>query len=201
MNVFAAELGVPNQLEKAWQIIQSGHCRQVDLARANDHYFVQLAGVGLDAQIVEATSWKLKKSFGPLSYAITAAKIAAQKAPRLIVESDGRRPQEASFVLIGNGRFYGGPLTFFKDARLDDQKLDVLMFKNLSYLDLARYLGTVLMGRHTDLPDVEYFQTHKVHVHSEDPVPMEVDGEVVGRIPVTFRISSRKLRVLVPAIP
>jgi diacylglycerol kinase (ATP) len=106
--------------------------------------------------------------------------------------------REGSFVLIGNGRYYGGPVAFFKDARIDDGKLDVLIFKNLGYLDIARYLATVLMGKHTTLPDVEYFQTKRAVVRSDEEVPVEVDGEVVTTLPVTFRVSSRKLRVVVP---
>ena len=197
MNVFAAELGLPGDLEEAWAIIRAGRTRRVDLIRANQQYFVQLAGVGLDAQVVQATSWEFKKNFGPLSYLISAAQIAARKPPRLVVEADGVS-REGSFVLIGNGRYYGGPVAFFKDARIDDGKLDVLIFKNLGYLDIARYLGTILMGKHTTLPDVEYFQTKRAVVQSDEEVPVEVDGEVVTTLPVTFRVSSRKLRVVVP---
>ena len=197
MNVFAAELGIPNNLPKAWKIIQTGHTRRVDLVRANEQYFVQLAGVGLDAQVVQATSRNFKKNFGPLSYLISAAQIASRTPPKLIIEHDGTR-REGSFVLIGNGRYYGGPVAFFKDARIDDGKLDVLIFKNLGYLDIARYLGTIFMGSHTDQEDVEYFQTKRVSVSSEDDVPVEVDGEVVTKLPVTFRVSSRKLKVVVP---
>ena len=113
MNVFAAELSIPNNLPKAWEIIQARHTRRIDLVRANDQYFVQLAGVGLDAQVVQATSRSFKKNFGPLSYLISAAQIALRAPPKLIVEHDGIR-REGSFVLIGNGRYYGGPVTFFK---------------------------------------------------------------------------------------
>ncbi len=200
MNVFAAELGLPGDLDEAWAIIRAGRTRKVDLVRANTRYFVQLAGVGLDAQVVQETSWNFKKNFGPLSYVISAAQIAARKPPRLIVEADGV-VREGSFVLIGNGRYYGGPVAVFKDARIDDGKLDVLIFKNLGYLDIARYLGTIFMGKHTDLPDVEYFQTKRAVVRSDEDVPVEVDGEVVTKLPVTFRISSRKLRVVVPVSP
>jgi diacylglycerol kinase family enzyme len=128
---------------------------------------------------------------------VSAAQIAARKPPRLFVEADGET-REGCFVLVGNGRYYGTRLTFFKDARIDDGKLDVLIFKNLGYLDIVRYLGTILMGTHTELKDVEYFQTKRAIVRSEEPVPVEVDGEVATKTPVTFRISSRKLRVFVP---
>ena len=127
----------------------------------------------------------------------SSAQIAARIPPRLFVEADGIE-REGSFVLIGNGRYYGGPVAFFKDARIDDGKLDVLIFKNLGYLDIARYLTNIFMGKHTRLSDVEYFQTKKAAVRSAEDVPVEVDGEAVMRLPVTFRISSRKLRVVVP---
>jgi YegS/Rv2252/BmrU family lipid kinase len=195
MNVFAAELGVPGDLAAAWEVVIAGRARKIDLARANEQYFVQLAGVGLDAQVVTETSWTSKKNFGPLSYLVSAAQIAARKPPQLVVEADGLA-REGSFVLIGNGRYYGAPIKVFHRAQIDDGLLDVLIFKNLGYLDIARYLASIAMGRHTQLSDVEYFQTRKVRVHSAQDVPVEVDGELAGHLPVTFRVSSRKLRVL-----
>ena len=198
MNVFAAELGLPGDLDRAWQVILAGKTRKIDLARANDQYFVQLAGVGLDAQALQETSWESKRSYGPLSYLVSAAQIAARVPPRLLVEAEGVE-REGSFVLVGNGRYYGTRLAFFKDAKIDDGKLDVLIFKNLGYLDIVRYLGTILMGIHTEQKDVEYFQTRRAVVRCDRPVPVEVDGEVVTESPVTFRISSRKLRVFAPA--
>ena len=198
MNVFAGELGIPaNNLRKSWEIIKAGHVRRIDLGRANDRYFVQLAGVGLDAQVVQETTWKLKKSIGPLSYLVNAAQIASRKPPKLVVEWAGRS-DSGSFVLVGNGRFYGGPFTIFKDARIDDGLLDVLIFKNLGYLDIVRYLQGILFGTHTQMPDVEYFQTPSVTVRSDEEVPVEVDGEVIGSVPVRFRLSSKKLKVLAP---
>ncbi len=198
MNVFAAELGIPSgNLARCWEIIEAGHIRRIDLPRANGHYFVQLAGVGLDAQVVQETSWNFKKNFGPLSYIVSATQIATRTPPHLIVEADDET-REGSFVLIGNGRLYGGPFVIFKKAEIDDGKLDVLIFKNLGYLDIVRYLGGIVFGSHLNFPDVEYFQTRKLKVHSEQEVPVEVDGEVIGNLPVTFRLSSHKLKVLAP---
>ena len=197
MNVFAAELGLPADLKSAWQVVREGVTRKVDLARANEQYFIQLAGVGLDAQALQMTTLESKRNLGPLSYLISAAQIAARVPPRLLVEADGIE-REGSFVLVGNGRYYGTRLAFFKDAKVDDGKLDVLIFKNLGYLDIVRYLGTILMGIHTEQKDVEYFQTKRAIVRCDRPVPVEVDGEVATESPVTFRISSRKLRVFVP---
>ncbi len=186
--------------EEAWALIQHGQTREIDLAVANSQYFVQLAGVGLDAQVVKETSWAMKRNLGPLSYVISAAQIAARKPPRLVVRADGRT-LEGCFVLIGNGRYYGGPLAFFKKARVDDGRLDVLVFQKMGYLDIARYMGNILMGSHAELEDVHYFQASEIIVTSDEIVPVEVDGELATELPVTFRLSSRKLEVLAPPAP
>jgi YegS/Rv2252/BmrU family lipid kinase len=198
MNVYATELGLPaNNLRACWELILEGHTRTVDLPKANGHYFVQLAGIGFDAQIVEETSWDFKKTLGPLSYVISATQIAARKPPLLKIEHD-HGTTEGSFILIGNGRHYGGPFSIFKDAKIDDGLLDMLVFKNLGYLDIVRYLHGIIFGTHTRLKDVTYFQTHKASVTSDERVPVEVDGEVIGQLPMKFRFSSRKLRVIAP---
>jgi YegS/Rv2252/BmrU family lipid kinase len=159
MNVFATELGLPiGNLKKCWDIIEHGQVKAVDLLRANDRHFVQLAGIGFDAQIVAATSFDFKKTLGPLSYIISATQIASMKPPRLTVRGGGGT-REGSFVMIGNGRYYGGPFVLFKEARVDDGMLDVLIFKNLGYLDIVRYFQAIMLGHHTTLSDVEYFQT------------------------------------------
>jgi len=197
MNVFAAELGLPKSVQECWKVIQAGKTRVIDLPQAGDHAFVQMAGVGFDAQALKETSWESKRNLGPLSYVISAAQIAARKPPLLLVQTGGAF-REGSFVLIGNGRYYGGPFPFFPNARIDDGLLDVIVFKNQGHLDLVRYLQGVLFGTHLGMNDVEYFQTPCLTVTSEQDVPVEVDGEVIGNTPVTFKCAARQLRVLAP---
>ena len=100
--------------------------------------------------------------------------------------------------MIGNGRVYGGPFVVFKNAQIDDGLLDVIVCKNIGYLDVIRYMHAALFGENINQPDVEYFQTRSVAVRSEEQVPVEVDGEVIGNLPVTFGFSPHKLRVLAP---
>lgn len=199
VNVFAMELGLPwHSLESCWDIIQADNTRLVDLPSANGKYFVQLAGVGLDAQVVKETSAALKRNFGPLSYLISAAQIAARQPPRLFIESVTGGKIEGSFVLIGNGRRYGGPFPFFKRAVIDDGKFDVVAFKQLGYFEIIKYLQEVFFNSEIDLPEVEYFQTSRLRVTSDQEVPVELDGELVGVCPVEFEIKRKKLRVLAP---
>ena len=199
VNVFATELGLPSHnLELCWDVIQDNNMRLVDLPSANGKYFVQLAGVGLDAQVVKETSLAFKRSFGPLSYLISAAQIAARQPPKLSIESEDASVKEGSFVLIGNGRLYGGPFPFFKHALINDGLIDVVVFKRLGYLEIIKYLQDVVFSSHIRVPEIEYFQTRHLGITSEQDVPVELDGELAGNCPVDFQIKEKALRVLAP---
>jgi YegS/Rv2252/BmrU family lipid kinase len=199
MNILAYELGLPTtQLEQCWEIIQHGFTRSIDLAWANNQYFVQLAGVGLDALAVRETDLTIRKTIGPISYIFAAAQIIGRPAPRLEICFDERETMGGCFVLVGNGRFYGGPLAFFPNAKNDDGLLDVLVFKHQGYLDIIRYLQGVLAGNHADFADIEYRQIQSLRVISDRQVPVEIDGEVSFHTPVHFRVGPYQLRVHVP---
>ena len=90
---------------------------------------------------------------------------------------------EGSFVLIGNGRLYGGPFPFFKRALIDDGLLDVVVFKRIGYLDIIRYLQEVIFSSSISMPELEYFQTKRLRVSSEEDVPVAV-FEGIEEIPV-----------------
>ena len=203
VNVFAMELGLPvNDLDRCWEIIQTGTTRLVDLPSANGKYFVQLGGIGLDAQAVKETTLAFKRSLGPLSYLISAAHIAARQPPKLLIESEDAPVQEGSFVLVGNGRLYGGPFPFFKQAVVDDGLLDVVLFKRLGFLEILKYLHDVVFSSDIRVPEIEYFQTSQLRVSSEQDVPVELDGELAGNCPVDFQMHEKALPVLSPpALP
>ena len=199
VNVFAMELGLPaNDLERCWEIVETGHTRLVDLPSANGKHFVQLGGVGLDAQAVKETTLAFKRSLGPLSYLISAAHIAGRQPPQLLIESEDAPVQEGSFVLVGNGRLYGGPFPFFKQAVFDDGLLDVVLFKRLGFLEIIKYLHDVVFSSDIRVPEIEYFQTRQLRVSSEQDVPVALDGELACNCPVDFQLHEKALPVLSP---
>ena len=203
MNVFAVELGIPlNSLEKAWEVIVKDHVRHLDLpvctTAEESRCFVQLAGVGLDAEVVRRTTRESKKALGPLSYLLSLAQVAGVKPPPVTLESEDGTVRTGSFVLIGNGRFYGGPFKMFRQGSHCDGLIDVLVFRNQSPWDLLRYMHAILIGQHAELGDVEYFQTTSLSLHSESPVPYELDGEMAGYLPLSLRVEKGALPVLAP---
>ncbi len=200
-NVLAKELGIPSDWRKAWKVILDGVHRKVDLGRAGEHYFVQMAGVGFDAQIIRRTDWEFKKNWGPMSYIITGVGLMTEKSPRLCVESDelGDETLEGGFVLVGNGRYYGGPFEVFHGAKIDDGQLDVYVFEKMEVMDVMGYLQDLLTGTHhkNERVIVRKLKQFTVKAQGGD-VPAEADGELLGKVPVTFQVVPHALDVLVP---
>ena len=198
VNVLAMELGIPFNLVSAWKVVRNGKIRHIDEATANGHIFVQMAGGGLDAQIIARNNRQIKQVLGPLSYLLTATQVAVQRPPRLHVTSDDHPTVHGSFVLVGNGRLYGGPFPVFTHADMQDGLLDVCVFKYMNYLHLMRYFRGMVFGSLSRFSDVTYFKAKHVLVEANREVPMEADGELAGHSPVEFTVKRRKLRVLVP---
>lgn len=203
MNVFARELGIPsNSLDKALEVIDRGLIREIDLFSANDAPFVQMAGVGFDAMVIEETQWEMKKLLGPLAYLLAAVKVLGKKPPIMdIVSCDGRREQGVA-VLCGNGSLYGGQFKLFRKASNLDSKLDVIVFKESGYRFVLDTLHGIAQGGIDLAATTVYFQSEAVTVTSATTVPVEIDGELLGRFnEIRFRETATRLRVLAPEHP
>lgn len=203
MNVFARELGIPfDHLGKAFDVIERGHVREIDLFEANRAPFMQMAGVGFDAMVIEETTWESKKRLGPLAYLLSAVRVLGEKPPRMeVIFSDGRR-EEGVAVLAGNGSLYGGQFKLFRKADNQDSMLDVLVFKEAGYRFVLDSLKGLAKGGVDLAVSTEYFQSESFTVTADQEVPIQVDGELLGRArEVKFAESSRRLRVIAPEGP
>lgn len=199
-NVFALELGLPmHHLQRCWQIIEKGGSREVDVWAGNGKPFVQLAGIGFDAAVIDETSYEFKQLAGPMSYVLNAMRIFGEPHETLTVEADTiAEPVEAAFVLVGNGMRYGGPMKFFPRARNDDGLLDVVVFRKQEIAVLLKFFHAVALG---ELPsagdDFFWFQCKRLQITSAHSVPFELDGELVGSTPLEI-VHAGKLQVSVP---
>jgi diacylglycerol kinase (ATP) len=199
MNVFANELGLPAEsLTECWQAIEQGHTMQIDLWQIAGHRFAQLAGVGFDAAVIEATTWRRKKRFGPLSYIISAIQVVRQSTPHFTVRCPGRPDLPATQVLIGNGALYGGPFQFFPDARFDDGRLDVLVFNQGGWRLILHCAKAAFFGAHENGWAMSRFQTSEIEIIAPDDILSEVDGEVCHRGSCHVTRDPRGLWVCVP---
>lgn len=205
VNVFAREMAIPTELRRAWQTIRQGRELLIDLPRVEyyagdqqrSRYFAQLAGAGLDARAIELVQWELKKRFGPLAY-ILAGMHALLAAQARISAVNGKQAAIGELVLIGNGRLYGGPYRIFPKADLRDGLLEVCVFPRVNWFTLLRCAPLLLLRGLVPSSAARVFQAERVDLTSAATTPFEVDGELAGQLPATFRIERACLRVIVP---
>lgn len=204
MNVFARELGIPvNSLEKSLAVIEEGFIKEVDVFEANGRPFVQMAGIGFDAQVIEETTWETKKTFGPLAYLVSAIKVFGDTPPKMKVISDDGTVEEGVCAIVGNGSLYGGQMKLFRKADHSDEVLDILLFTDIDYKLVRESVMGIAKGA-IDLGNssVKYLQAKSFKVECDREVPMEVDGEYAGRVTeVSLLPAHRKLRVVAPEFP
>lgn len=203
MNVFARELGIPaNSLQKALEVIEQGKIKEVDLFSVNGAPFMQMAGVGFDAMVIEETTWESKKALGPLAYLLAAVKVLGEEPPRVKVTTVEGREEMGVAVLCGNGSLYGGQFKLFRKASNLDSKLDVIVFKEAGYRFVLDSLHGIVQGGIDLAESTAYFQSAEITVVSNREVPIEIDGELLGRFSeAKFRETSSRLRVLAPEEP
>jgi YegS/Rv2252/BmrU family lipid kinase len=197
MNVFSLEMGLPaSDIANCWQKISSGRLKEIDLWLANEQYFVQLAGVGFDAEVIQETPWERKKKFGPLSYVMSAVQVLMRTPPAVRLQIAGRPDMHGSVVLIGAGKHYGGPVPVFPKSDNQDGLLDVIIFKGLGGWEFAQMVRAILERGYDSALDIDYLQVRDFTVIASPDAPFEVDGELAtGVTPVHFRAADFKIQI------
>ncbi|HEY8410120.1 MAG TPA: diacylglycerol kinase family protein [Pyrinomonadaceae bacterium] len=202
-NVLARELKLPLDDEQATAVVARGNSRRIHLGLATEEttgvqrLFVLMAGIGLDASVVQRTHPRLKKRIGKGAFWISGlSHLADWKPSPFTLEIEGRE-YTATFAAIGKAAHYGGDLLITPGARLEEPEFEVCMIDELSrfrYLRLLSY--AVRAGMPRDKPGVRFVKT--VCVRATGDAPVQVDGELIGRLPMRFEIAPHSLEVIVP---
>lgn len=202
-NVLARELGLPLNEEEATVIAARGKSRRIHLGLAIDEtsgvrrHFALMAGIGLDASIVKRVQPSLKKRIGRGAFWVSGLSHLASWDPHpFTLEIDGRE-YTATFAAIGNAPRYGGDLAITPGARLDKPEFEVCIIETSSRLRYLRLLShAVRDGMPRDKPEVRFVNTNRVVAHGNAHV--QIDGELIGRLPMRFEIAPESLEVIVP---
>jgi diacylglycerol kinase family enzyme len=181
------------------RVVTLGQPKQITVGQANGRYFFLMAGIGLDASIIQHLNPKLKRIGGELAFWVSGLKhLKIWKAPVFTLRVNGDEFQ-ATFAALANAPKYGGGLQVAPEARLDTDWLDVCAMTTRSPLRyLIVHLPFGFVGRHIRQKGVIYVRAAEARAESSDEVWVQVDGELLGRLPMTFRSIPRAIQVIVP---
>lgn len=203
-NVLAEELRLPKTPEALARLIAENSIRTISVGRAVkpetgwQRYFLLMAGIGLDATIVQNVDADLKKSFGQGAYFASGLGFLAKLPLTPFSIKFNQQHYESTFTVISNAAHYASFFTLAPGARIDDDKLNVCVFNSRSRLAYLSYAALSLIGGHTISPGIVYQETGNVHANSNDEALVQIDGDVMGKLPMDFEIIPEALRVFAP---
>lgn len=234
-NVWAHEIGMPADPLKAALSLVNSDARRVDLghvqpvatamngreerdplATGGRHYFLLMAGLGLDAAVMRYVSTPLKKKFGKAAVLLSAIKellFRTTKTFPMEIRSAGNGNAaevlwsgQAIQVVVGNTRHYGGDIVeVTPDAYLDDGMLDVCVITAGNPLTTFRQVLSTLVSRKSIGGRSEYFRGARFSITVPAAVHLQLDGSSVKRSALpgptaTYRFDAmpRALRMAIP---
>jgi lipid kinase YegS len=198
-NDFATGCGIPHDPDQALALCVGGNQVAVDVGKANEHWFLNAASIGFGAEITATTPPELKQLLGPAAYAVMGA-IRAMNVhhyrgtltmPKREITGSG------PVAIIGNARQAGGGLQVTPRAHFDDGLLDVLAVRDIPALALLT-AARELQELSPDGEYISYWQTPWAEVHTEEAIPVNLDGEPVQFSSVRYEAVPRAIRLIVP---
>ncbi len=180
-NDFARSAGIPLGMATALELVCTGKAVPTDVGRVNDTYFVNAVGIGFDGRANYEAS-KITRLKSDLVFLVAIIKtIRYWKATPMTISVDGIKSTKTSYLVgIGNGWSVGGGIKLTPDARVDDGLIHVCHVSDIGPLKIFMNYGKLKKGTLADLDEVELSSGKTVIVDSEKPLPVHVDGEVLG---------------------
>ncbi len=177
-------------------------------------YFCCVAGVGLDGEVAQRANRLPRWLRGHGGYALSLAPAIFTFSPLQMkiltpVESKGtgkdetagwttRSDQPTLLAAFANTSLYGGGMKIAPRAQMDDGLLDVCIVGAVPLLRLLRLFPSVYGGHHLNIREVDYFQSARARVETEQPIDVYADGEYVCRTPIEVGVHRAALKVVTP---
>ena len=178
-------LGVPTDVTDATLTVASGIRRRVDVGVCNGVYFNNSFAAGLDARVTaKAVEYKVTTKRSGLWLYLTALMhvlFHELYAHHVRITWDGTIEEETDLLAMAStiGPTYGGGFKITPDAVPDDGLLDVCIIDPLTLPQALMRLPFVIFGRHTGMSVVRMSRHTSIVIESDDPMPAQIDGEVM----------------------
>ena len=198
-NQLARSLELPFDAEKLVGILEQGRIRRIDMGLAGSRRFLLLVSSGFDARVAEEVKKCRGSALGYSGYLFPILKaFASHRQARLDVIVDEKERIGGCNVMALKVREYGGAFVFAEEARLDSGRFEVCVFEQGSLGWMSLYAVAGLVGKAAEVPGVIHRSARTVRIESEEPVPVEIDGDYSGMTPVDISIQPAVVPLVAP---
>jgi diacylglycerol kinase (ATP) len=220
---FRRTLNIPTRAADAARVLRNGRTRRIDVGRVTylnhegaqvSRYFLGVASFGMSTHIIarvkESDSRWLPAARsgwlgGKLSFAAATVRTTVSlPVTNVLVQLDEGRERRltVSNLCIANARYFGGGMKVAPQAKLDDGQFDVITIRDMSTLRILANAHKLYSGSHLEMDEVYQARARFVTARparKDEDVVVEIDGELPGRLPATFEILPKALRVKCPS--
>ncbi|MFD2252554.1 diacylglycerol/lipid kinase family protein [Pseudochelatococcus lubricantis] len=200
-NVFSREIGLPRSPEALASTLFEGSERTIPVGEVNGRPFLFVVGVGFDAEAVRQFESKGTRSFGRTGLVGPVLRALASHRDRLLRMETDRGVTEARWIIVTRTKRYAANLMLAPEADLGEAQFQVLCMKGSGPLMRLAQLSTLAIGRLRFGPGVTLETAAWVKICGERDVPVQIDGEILGELPLDIRTHSRKLTLILPHVP
>ncbi len=204
---FIRSVGIPRDLALACSSLVSSKRLMIDVGvveyqkdgKPEQRFFVNAAGVGFDATVVETTE-RLPKYFGgTIPYLVGLLRSLLGYRNKLVTLGVEENLEEVRIlsIVVANGCYFGGGMNMAPQAELGDGLLDVVLVGDMGKFELLKALPTVYNGTHINHAKVRMAKAKKVTVKSQERILVHADGELLGEAPATFWLKPAALSLVV----
>ena len=202
-NLLARNLSIPMDTDAAIRLALHGRLEAIDMVTCTfddgEERFVVMAGMGLDAQIMESTDSGLKKVIRSGAYAVAAVQNAIPDPFNATITLDDAPPVRRQMVmaLMGNVGTITAGMTLFPRAAPTDGMVDLLLASPGKVVDWARLGAQILTGQ--EMEGFTLTRARRVLIETDRPVPFELDGDTAGSTrTLRAEVDHGALRIVVP---
>ncbi len=205
MNNLARSLGIPENLAEACALLAHGEAQPVDVGKINEHIFLEVAGVGLEAALYPAAeAVKSSHFFGTIRGVLKGLRTLMNfKPPHVSVTFDHEKPRTYRTLQITacNAPYYGIHMNVAPAIFMNDGYLDAVLYTNFSKSEYLRHALSISQGRRPFAPKIVSRWARSLRIDAATPIEIHADGVVIGTTPAEITVLPGALKVLVPALP
>jgi YegS/Rv2252/BmrU family lipid kinase len=205
---FARTIGVPSDWGEACARLTGQRTMTVDLGLVEfeseggrrTRYFVNVGGGGFDGEVAHRANRAPNFMGGTIPYLsslVTTLFAYRNKAVELMLDDQEPISMVANSVVVANCQYFGGGMRVAPDADPNDGLFDVIVIGDIDKMEFLMTVPKVYDGTHIAHPQVDTYRAKRVEVRAEEPLLLQVEGEVCGHTPLTFEIVSAALQIRV----
>jgi YegS/Rv2252/BmrU family lipid kinase len=206
-NDWSRSLGLPVRPAALAALLGQGRAVPHDVGRiefpasgaapAQTCWFINVAGAGFDAHVIERMPARTPSRFAYLAGALR--ELARYRSPAFTLTADGDRAAATGRLLlafVANGRYCGGRMHVAPTARQDDGAFDLVTIADVGLLRALPKLAKLYGGRLLRDPLVTHRLVQQVRIDAQPAAGIEADGQWVGRTPAVISVQPGALLTL-----